>query len=296
MDPQTRQAVIAALTSETDPAKLQGFAAAIQFQYPIAAGLLWAKATAIVAQQTPPPTPPSLPAALAVPPLGVPVAPVPGPSPAVIAPSGVPVAPAPSGYNWKLATDADVARDGVQSRYAALLSSPVGTEVQEMHNGRLWKFRVISNKTDPSLTTFAKDVKGWIAALIPGVIAPPPTPSVVPAPAQPPIVPPAAVVSPAATLTSVQQAATTMNSALIAHGYKRADMPIYSTFQHAAGLTADGFPGPKTMGALQNVLAGLGVPMAPVKVYPWKTMPGTSGYDGVNAPTLAEWQGGAMAA
>ena len=37
-----------------------------------------------------------------------------------------------------------------------------------MHNGRLWRFRVISNTTDPTLTTFAKDVKGWIAALIPG--------------------------------------------------------------------------------------------------------------------------------
>ena len=87
-----------------------------------------------------------------------------------------------------------------------------------------------------------------------------------------------------------------MNSALIAHGYKRTDMPLYAAFQRAAGLSADGFPGTRTMNALQGVLSGIGVPMAPVKIYPWHSMPGTSGYDGVNAPTLAEWQGGALAA
>jgi murein L,D-transpeptidase YcbB/YkuD len=137
--------------------------------------------------------------------------------------------------------------------------------------------------------------------VIPAAPAPSPAPAVVavtpaaPGPAAGPAVVPA-VYTPPAALTPVQKAATTMNSALIGHGYKRADMPIYSAFQAAAGLGADGFPGTKTMGALQNVLAGLGMTMAPVKVYPWKTKPGTSGYDGVNAPPLSEWQGGAMAA
>src|SRR5579872_5514690 len=210
MDAQTRQAVIAALTSETDPAKLQGFAATIQMQYPIAAGLLWAKAAAIVAQQTP---------------LVGPGAPPPGAPPTAVP---TPATPAPSGYTWKLATDVDIARDGMQPRFQDLLaSSPVGTEVQEMHNGRLWKLRVVSNVTDPGLTTYAKEVKGWIAALIPGVIpGPGPTP--------PPI--PAAV-------TPQQQAATSMNSALLARGYKRTDMPLYAAFQRSAGLSADGFPG-----------------------------------------------------
>jgi hypothetical protein len=282
MDSQTRQAVIAALTSESDPAKLQGFAAAIQFQYPIAAGLLWTKATAIVAQHTPPPAPPGVPP-VPMPP-GAPGAPFPGvppvPSLAVLLPTPTP--PAPSGYTWKLATDADIARDGLQPRFQDLLaSSPVGTEVQEMHNGRLWKLRVVSNTTDPGLTTYSKEVKGWIATLIPGVIPGPAAP--VPQP------PPAA-------LTSIQQAAVSMNSSLLAHGYKRADMPVYQAFQRAAHLIADGFPGTGTMSALQGVLSGLGMPLAPVKVYAWKSMPGTSGYDGVNAPTLAEWQPGAPAA
>jgi peptidoglycan hydrolase-like protein with peptidoglycan-binding domain len=84
-----------------------------------------------------------------------------------------------------------------------------------------------------------------------------------------------------------------MNAALGAHGYKQADQPLYKAFQAAARLTADGYPGTGTMTALASVLQGMGVPMAPVRVYPWHSKPGMTGYDGVNAPTVAEWTGAA---
>jgi hypothetical protein len=64
MSPDVQKAVAGALTTETDPAKLEGFASAIQAQYPIAAGLLSAKAQMLrLAQQPhilpiPPPVPP----------------------------------------------------------------------------------------------------------------------------------------------------------------------------------------------------------------------------------------------
>jgi hypothetical protein len=66
----------------------------------------------------------------------------------------------PGGCKWIPATNADVARDGTIGRYRELLGHQVGTEVQETHNGRLWKLKVISPKTGS--TTFPKDVRGWI--------------------------------------------------------------------------------------------------------------------------------------
>lgn len=86
-------------------------------------------------------------------------------------------------------------------------------------------------------------------------------------------------------------AAIAMNQALSAHGYKQADQGLYRAFQSAAGLTADGFPGTGTMSALQDALAQSGITIAAVKVYPWHS---SGAYDGVNAPTLAEWQGGGV--
>jgi hypothetical protein len=67
---EMQKAVAGALTTEMDPAKLEGFASAIQAQYPIAAGLLMAKAQALRLTQTPhilpatpvTPKPPVLPA------------------------------------------------------------------------------------------------------------------------------------------------------------------------------------------------------------------------------------------
>jgi hypothetical protein len=63
MPPDVQKAVAGALSAETDPAKLEGFASAIQAQYPIAAGLLMAKAQALLlARGQPAPAPSALPA------------------------------------------------------------------------------------------------------------------------------------------------------------------------------------------------------------------------------------------
>lgn len=103
--------------------------------------------------------------------------------------------------------------------------------------------------------------------------------------------PPPAPVAPVVVQTPLQAAAVAMASALNAHGYKRADQGIYRAFQSAARTTADGYPGTGTMGKLRAALASLSLPMPSVQVYPWRSMPGTSGYDGVNAPTWIDWSG-----
>jgi hypothetical protein len=96
----------------------------------------------------------------------------------------------------------------------------------------------------------------------------------------------------AAAQADINAAAIAMNSALAAHGYKQVDMPLYKNFQAAAGLGVDGYPGSDTMYQLQTVLDPLGVTPAPVKLYPWRA---TGGYDGINAPSSAEWYGAAPA-
>jgi hypothetical protein len=101
---------------------------------------------------------------------------------------------------------------------------------------------------------------------------------------------PGAATSPASApppnMTALQSAAWAMNNALLANGYRKSDQPIYKIFQAAAGGVADGFPGSGTMGKLNAALTSMGVTMAPVTIYPWRS---TGGYDGVNAPTAAEW-------
>jgi hypothetical protein len=325
MDPTTRAAVLHALATESDANKLMTFAGTIQLQYPIAAGLLVAKAQALgggVPQGVAPPgtpavsvdIPPAAPAAgpLALgpspglyvspmapdaPPTAAPTtldnvlpprpAPVPMPPPNAT-PLGAP-APPPDGMTWILATNADVQRDGTAGRYASLLSSPVGFEVHATYNGRLWKFRVISKTTDPGLTTYAKDVKGWVArsSAVVSPTAPPAMPSAV-VPASPISPAPAPVTQ---SLTGVQQAALAMANAIGTRGYKLSDQGLYKAFQSASGGGADGFPGTGTMGKLAMVLASAGLPPLRVKVYPWHSMPGQTGYNGVNAPTWAEWTG-----
>jgi hypothetical protein len=396
MDPATKTAVLHALATETDPNKLMTFAGTIQLQYPIAAGLLVAKANALgggtpaqapqagipvanpadvaqqatqavqqatqqaqqaIAQLPPAPAPSTaIPSALlsqvnaalssgdanaleaaAQSLLASPVAngpqaqaalaalqlaaaklqaapaqtldnvlpPPKTPMPAPSAINGVPPAAPPDGTVWVLATNADVARDGVAGRYQSILSSqPVGYEVHETWNGDLWKFRVISSQTDPGLTTYAKDVKGWIAqhssVLGPSAPAAPPTqaPAVIPPPPAPPAAP-SSIQGPSTTiqLSNVQRAALAMRNALVAHGYKQADQPLYKAFQSAAGLSpVDGFPGAGgTMPKLDQVLATFGSSLpAGFPRYPWhSTTPtgktGQAAYDGVNAPTWASW-------
>jgi hypothetical protein len=81
MAPATQSAVLGVLTTESDPAKIQAFAQAIQAQYPIAAGLLMAKANMLrLAHPVAAPAP-------------APPAPAPAPSPT--APPAVALLPAP---------------------------------------------------------------------------------------------------------------------------------------------------------------------------------------------------------
>lgn len=127
---------------------------------------------------------------------------------------------------------------------------------------------------------------GCGAAAVPAPApAPAPAASATPAPA------PAATPAPAPAVTGGSSAqiaaATAMNTALSVHGYKAADQPLYMAFQRSVGLKADGFPGTGTMSKLQSVLASAGIPMANVKVYPWRA----GAYDGVNAPSQTEWTG-----
>lgn len=77
MPPEVAQAVTAALTTENDPAKLRSFAASLAPRFPIAAGLLNAKANALSLFQPPSPLPP----------------PQPAPAPTPVGPAPVPTAP-----------------------------------------------------------------------------------------------------------------------------------------------------------------------------------------------------------
>ncbi|HEX7666004.1 MAG TPA: LysM peptidoglycan-binding domain-containing protein, partial [Polyangiaceae bacterium] len=82
MPPEMQKAVAGALTTESDPAKLEGFASAIQAQYPIASGLLKAKAEGL-----------RLMAGVTVPTMPTPSVPAPAPRPSTpIAPPLAPIA------------------------------------------------------------------------------------------------------------------------------------------------------------------------------------------------------------
>jgi peptidoglycan hydrolase-like protein with peptidoglycan-binding domain len=99
---------------------------------------------------------------------------------------------------------------------------------------------------------------------------------------------PSSVVPPLQTGDPSLGDAIAMNEALRARGYKKSDMIHYQGFQQKAGLRADGYPGTITMLKLETVLKAGGLSLAPVKIYPWKA---GGAYDGVNAPTQAEWEG-----
>jgi hypothetical protein len=90
-------------------------------------------------------------------------------------------------------------------------------------------------------------------------------------------------------------AAQAMSDAIDANGYRDVDVPIYMAYQSQAGLKVDGFPGLKTIGSIQRTLAAAGMQLtsralrADGTPYPWSGAYGCAGYDGTNAPTLAEW-------
>lgn len=97
---------------------------------------------------------------------------------------------------------------------------------------------------------------------------------------------------------TLSAAATAMYNAILAHGYRRFDEPIYAGYQLKAGnLTVDAFPGQHTMDSLKATLASMGITMSSaIPVYPWLAttaagLTGQQAYDGVNAPTWAQWTG-----
>jgi hypothetical protein len=154
--------------------------------------------------------------------------------------------------------------------------------VQEQFGGQWLTFSAAWHPGDAGPQTYMS-TEAWRLADAPPVAPPTPQPSA-------PVMPPPGDSSP------LQRAAIAMADALTAHGYKQADQPLYRAFQAAAGLGADGFPGTGTMGKLAAALQAVGRPPPPVKVYPWHSAPGTTGYDGVNAPTWLEWSGQAAPA
>jgi len=147
--------------------------------------------------------------------------------------------------------------------------------VQEMLGGQWVTFAAAWHPGDKGPQTYMA-TEAWRVCTAPPVAPPAPAPTPPPAP------------PPAPLLTPLQQAAIAMNNALAADGYRKSDQGVYMAFQAQAFPSSkpDGFPGTHTMGALHDALASAGVTMAPVTVYPWLAGPG---YDGVNAPTLAEW-------
>ena len=262
----------------------------------------------------------------AIPPMPGPVPPIPGLSPVIVAPpypSAIPpdLPPFPDGWEYDEPVSAAVGQ-----RAAALLSSlwaqGEGAHTAEMTAGHWVTYRAEIVAGGKHGVTAWRVKAGLAPAVAPAFqqMSPSPTldvsrrvtvPPVVPAapsqqqgagrPTTPsstqiPIIPAVAPVpSPAAIpvgLTPAQNAAHQMNQSLMAHGYKQRDQDIYRAFQRSIGArVVDGFPGTGTMTALGRALVTMGEAMAPVRIYPWKSKPGTSGYDGVNAPTLAEWTG-----
>jgi len=229
-------------------------------------------------------TTPAAPAPSAAP--GLPATPAPAPAPAVPPGGSVPMPPWPAaptpgtlppfpGPGWIPDTPVTAAISARASYWNPQLWDYSTKKirkpfVQEVFGGQWLTFRAAWHPGDKGPQTFMA-TEAWRLAT-----APQAAPSV-----------------PTTATTNVQAAASAMNAALSAHGYKQADQGLYKAFQGAAGLTADGYPGQHTMTALANTLHAMGQTIAPVKVYPWATKPGLTGYDGKNAPTLAEWQGAA---
>ncbi len=241
----------------------------------------------------------------------------PGVAPSAAAPAAAAnnLPPFPEGWEYDVPQSPEV-----QARAAALAtqlwSGGEGTHVQEMTGGRWITYEAQTIPTPATGTTPAGThkgvtawrVKGSGAALPAAPNAGPPVlpPTVVKVGPQVPVTTPVApgAVKPVLTdvtpadaasppvpptqATPAARAATAMGVALAASGYRLKDQPIYKAFQRygMGNANPDGFPGPKTMTALKTALDALGVSMPPVPIYPWLA---SGAYDGVNAPTVAQW-------
>lgn len=146
--------------------------------------------------------------------------------------------------------------------------------VQEMLGGQWVTFAAAWHPGDQGAHTYMA-TEAWRLASAPPVAPPSP---VVPAHMPPP-----------GDSSPLQTAALRMADVLDARGYRQSDQPTYKAFQSAAKLGADGYPGTGTMAKLASVLATAQRAMPHVPIYPWKSAPGTTGYDGHNAPTWAQW-------
>ena len=130
---EMQKAVFGALTTETDPARLQGFASAIQGEYPVAAGLLMAKAQALLLARP------------FVPPAPIPVRPMPGPAPIPIQPSPMPVV--------------------TNGTYAVQSGDfPIKIAQKLVHDGNRWRELVAANPTKK------RAADGNFATLLPGEV------------------------------------------------------------------------------------------------------------------------------
>jgi peptidoglycan hydrolase-like protein with peptidoglycan-binding domain len=319
IDPETQRAVLQALQTETDPANLVRLAHAIGDKYPLSAAALIAKSAALqaaargaeaaqaaaqgiapatstvatpAALMPPATTPPGTQPAVVPVPTFVPATPPPVATPAPAPGAGPSIAPAsalptvtgtpPTGAGaFVLASNADVTRDGVASRYASLLRQPVGTTVNDTYNGRQWQFRVISHQSEPALTTYAKDVKGWIWQ--PGAAGSSPVSSaIVPSVTAATI---ASAPNSNMTIAQVQQRLNALGvpSPLLVVDGKNGPKTTAAVklFQMQQGLAVDGIAGPHTWAALAN-------PSAPTPAVPLASAFTQASYGGHNPqPTPA---------
>jgi hypothetical protein len=138
MPTEMQKAVVGALTTESDPAKLEGFASAIQGQYPISAGLLMAKAEALR--------------------LTRPVVPSPIPSPPSPKPSVLPPVPSPS----PSPSPSPVPTSGT---YTVLSGDfPIKIAQKLVHDGGRWKELIAANPNKK------RAADGNFASLLPGEV------------------------------------------------------------------------------------------------------------------------------
>jgi hypothetical protein len=202
------------------------------------------------------------------------------------APSNLP--PFPSGWEPDIPPPPEVVRRAVEL-LPGLWTKGVNNTQQELVGARWITFR--AEWMGPKKGVVAYRVKGSSSS---SAAARAPASSPAPAASAPMITRPSTTprtipVSTSPAAAAPADAAHALYLALADHGYNVADQPIYKAFQASQHLTADGFPGAGTIGKLKTALTGRGLPALNVKTYPWKSKPGQSGYDGVNAPTWAEW-------
>jgi hypothetical protein len=225
---------------------------------------------------------PSGPPAPALPPLSQLTAVTPWPA---AAPSNLP--PFPSGWEPDVPPPPEVVRRAVEL-LPGLWAKGVNKTQQELVGARWITFRaewMTGNKKGVVAYRVKGSSKGASSALAPSTSTPAASAPMI---TRPPSQTVPVSTSPAAPAAPVD-AAHAMYLALADHGYNVADTPIYKAFQASQKIPADGFPGPGTIAKLKTALAGRGLPALNVKTYPWKSKPGQTGYDGVNAPTWAEW-------